>query len=267
MQCVYKLMIPGSSKFYIGSSVHLKSRTRRHRSDLVRNKHANKHLQNSFNKHGKKFEIEVLEEIHEKNDLDVREQFYIDLYGFENLLNQCPVAYSTRGRKASVETIEKIRQISTMNVKSEFVSYWDGRKRSVEQRKKQSLRQTGRVMSGSTKAKLSVANAQWKRSEEHLAALNNSWRGSHHTEEAKAKIAVANKGRVISENTKQKMRDNHHLSKTVVQIDISSLEVINTYPSVCEAARSLNIKGSGVGNCCRGYSKTSHGFMWRYADV
>jgi hypothetical protein len=233
---------------------------------LIKNRHSNKHLQNSFNKHGNVFEIEILEEVEVREDLDKREQFYIDLYGFENLLNKCPVAYSTRDRKASEETKEKIRQYSKNNPRTEFIQYWKGKKRSIEQRKQMSLRRTGKPMSEETKAKLSVANAQWKRSEEHLAALSNAWRGSKHTEETKAKIATANKGRVLSEDTKQKMRKNHHLSRRVAQIDINTSQIINIYPSVCEAARSLNVKQSGIGNCCRGSTKTSHGFGWKYLE-
>jgi group I intron endonuclease len=266
IKCVYKLFIPGGSKFYIGSSSNLQKRITRHKLDLLKDKHPNRHLQNSFNKHGKVFIVEILEEVSNEADLDTREQYYIDTFGFHNLINKCPVAYSTRGRKASAETIEKIRENSKNNISSKFVNYWLGKKRSTEQREKQSLRQLGRTMPEATKEKIGVASAQWKRSDEHIAALNNAWRGSKHSEEAKAKIRAKNTGRVFSEETKQKMRENHHKSRGVVQIDKITMEVVRTYASASEAARLMSVGLSGIGNCCRGDTKTSHGFIWKFVD-
>lgn len=48
---------------YIGSSINIYYRLKRHISDLLKNKHANKYMQNAFNKYGKdNFNFEVIEE-------------------------------------------------------------------------------------------------------------------------------------------------------------------------------------------------------------
>lgn len=60
---IYKIQCLKSSKVYIGSSKNIKNRKKDHFYKLARNKHYNKHLQNSYNKYGKdNFIFEVLEE-------------------------------------------------------------------------------------------------------------------------------------------------------------------------------------------------------------
>jgi hypothetical protein len=67
-----------NGKVYIGKSVDIKDRFRRHRSLLNCHKHYNAHLQRSFDKHGKgNFEFCVLEECDEV-DLAKKEQHWID---------------------------------------------------------------------------------------------------------------------------------------------------------------------------------------------
>jgi len=56
---IYLLKING--KQYVGSSVNIKKRLRRHRTLLRNNKHDNKYLQNAYNKH-KHCEYKILEE-------------------------------------------------------------------------------------------------------------------------------------------------------------------------------------------------------------
>ena len=50
---IYKITNKVNGKFYIGSSVDLKDRWRRHRSHLKNGSHVNTHLQRSYNKYGK----------------------------------------------------------------------------------------------------------------------------------------------------------------------------------------------------------------------
>jgi len=49
---IYKIINKINSNFYIGSSTDIKSRWYRHKFDLMRGVHPNKHLQNSINKYG-----------------------------------------------------------------------------------------------------------------------------------------------------------------------------------------------------------------------
>ena len=48
---IYKILNTHTDKFYIGSAMNLHNRLKVHKSNLRLNKHPNKHLQFSFNKH------------------------------------------------------------------------------------------------------------------------------------------------------------------------------------------------------------------------
>lgn len=64
---------------YIGSSINIYYRLKRHSSDLIRKKHSNKFIQNVFDKHGKdKFLFKIMEFCN-KDVLLQRESFYIDM--------------------------------------------------------------------------------------------------------------------------------------------------------------------------------------------
>ena len=66
-----------NDKCYIGSSIHIYYRLRRHKSDLLKNAHANPILQNAYNKYGaNSFVVSIIEECNEDIVLQ-REQYYI----------------------------------------------------------------------------------------------------------------------------------------------------------------------------------------------
>ena len=55
--------------------------------------------------------------------------------------------------------------------------------------------------------------------------------------------------------------------KPVLQIDKDTGEILNEYPSIADAARSVNCKSSSlIGACCRGEygRKTIMGYKWKY---
>lgn len=55
-------------------------------------------------------------------------------------------------------------------------------------------------------------------------------------------------------------------SKTVLQLDINTGQLISEYPSLNEVERQLNIDHSSISMCCNGKRKTAYGFKWRYQD-
>lgn len=75
---IYYIMNLVNKKVYIGSSMNVYQRLHRHKSDLKKDRHANKHLQNSFNKHLGKFKAGLLMEC-KPCDLLFFEQCTIDL--------------------------------------------------------------------------------------------------------------------------------------------------------------------------------------------
>ena len=69
------------------------------------------------------------------------------------------------------------------------------------------------------------------------------------------------KGKHHTEETKRK------LSKTVLQIDKNTGEVIREFPSIMEVHRQLGFSQGHISQCCNGKRKTCGGFKWRYATT
>lgn len=86
---IYMITCSANNKIYIGSAVNLKIRWKRHRNELINNKHVNVILQNAFNKYGlESFSFEIIEIVDDGTNLFEREQHYLDTlkpfgkYGF-----------------------------------------------------------------------------------------------------------------------------------------------------------------------------------------
>ena len=72
-------MIICNNHTYIGSSINIYYRLKRHTSDLLRNKHSNRYMQNVFNKYGKeKFLFKIIELCDSQYLID-KESHYIDI--------------------------------------------------------------------------------------------------------------------------------------------------------------------------------------------
>lgn len=112
---IYVIKSP-SGKMYIGSAVNLRKRFNLHKCCLENNKHHNLNLQKSFNRMTTgTFTFKVLELVGEIEDLETREQFYIDVMNPE--FNSQRVATSCTGRIVTDETKDKIRK-SIIKVRS-----------------------------------------------------------------------------------------------------------------------------------------------------
>lgn len=74
---IYKIFNIINEKFYIGSACHFYNRKSKHLTQLRKSEHNNIHLQNSYNKYGEQvFKFFLIEEC-KKEELPIREQFYI----------------------------------------------------------------------------------------------------------------------------------------------------------------------------------------------
>jgi group I intron endonuclease len=137
-------------------------------------KHHSPALQRSWIKHGKdRFTIEILERVAIKEDLIVREQFWIDtLRAFK------PTGYNVVPKAGS-------RLGATQPTTSQ--SHRDAVSRA----------HTGKIVSAETRAKLSAAGR---------GRPNPKQRGRVASAEARANMSAAQKGRQFSEATKEKMR-------------------------------------------------------------
>lgn len=114
---VYGILNVITNKYYVGSSVNILSRIKRHFSDLRRGKHHSIKLQRSWNIHGESaFSIVIIEETRAKKEILLeREQYWIDcLSAYSNGYNSYATAGSPLGGK---RTAEQIAMVSGKNSK------------------------------------------------------------------------------------------------------------------------------------------------------
>jgi group I intron endonuclease len=139
---VYKIKNLINKNIYIGSSASIGgviSRWKFHKSELLKNKHKNGHLQNAWNKYGERnFQFSILEFCNKKECLN-REQYYMDLLKPE--YNIYKVAGSPLGRIVSEQTKEKIRlkrkyQIISEETKKKISLFHKGKPKSKNHKNK-----------------------------------------------------------------------------------------------------------------------------------
>lgn len=93
-------------------------------------------------------------------------------------------------------------------------------------------------------------------------SANNHWKGSHHTEESKMKISVANKGRQRFDVV-EKNKSNNYCSQTVYQYTTNG-EYIGLFQSTREVERKLGIIHNKISDCCRNKIFSVDGYCWSY---
>lgn len=136
---VYKITNTVDNKIYVGSAVYFAGRKGEHLSNLRRNTHHNKYLQNAFNKYGENsFKFDVIEKDRTK-DLVEAEQFWIDTLLPE--YNFLKVAYSSIGMKHTEEVKQHLSNIFKGSQRSL------GRQLSDLTKKKIGEHQIGRIKS------------------------------------------------------------------------------------------------------------------------
>ncbi len=249
---IYKITSP-SGKVYIGQSREVERRILKYK--CINRSNGQPYLNRSFKKYG--IENHLFEIIHElPNDIEQSvlnryEQLYMDSFrdcGI-TLLN-CREAGSIG--KLHSETKKKI-SIACKGKKG----YWEGKKLSDETRLKMSVIGKARVASGIKLKGIPFAKG------------NKIWFGRNHSEETKKKIGLANS----SDNSEaRKVNAVANFKKAseknkipVMQFDKNGNH-INAFPSIKEAAVSLNILETGISQACRGKLKTSGGFKWAYKN-
>jgi group I intron endonuclease len=256
---IYKItnLIPNERtvgcKVYVGSSANIKSRKYEHFRLLKNNKHINKHLQNSFNMYGLhnfKFElIKSIEKIEDKKLLKEEllkwENLELDKYKKEDgtidhdrCYNFLPTAGSNLGIKVSQETKEKISK---------------NNKRGM----------LGKICSKETRLKLSKAKKG-----------NTYWLGKNHSEKSKKKMSKLHKNKIVSEETKNKLREVNLGKKQSEETVKKKVEkwrkkVVNlttniTFSSIKEASSFYGIADGSISRVCKGTLKSAGGFMWSY---
>ena len=165
MQGIYGIHCTVSDKWYVGQSVAIKERWRQHRYNCDGSNiswRTNTHLRAAWKKYGESaFEFIVLEKVLNQNALTEREEFWLEekRNTSEGVYNQRVVADSTRGMVLSRASVEA-RSLKMR-----------GSKRPPSTGKKISAALKGRVISESTRKKMSAA---WTPTRKQMCAAENA---------------------------------------------------------------------------------------------
>lgn len=223
---IYQIRNLINSHIYIGSSCDLNLRQKDHFRHLRYGTHHNKYLQNAYNKYGEdQFVFEILEYC-DKNELIIREQWYIDSWNPE--YNLCPTAASPLGFKHSDETKNLLREL-----KLGLPSFFKGKKHTTE-----------------TKNRMSENHA-------NVSGDKNPMFGKHLSNKSKEKLSKSRIGRFIGKD--------HPNSKSVLQIDSKTNEILYQFESINLASKETNISGGHITLVCQGKRKHAGGYKWKYA--
>lgn len=220
-------------------------------------------IKKAIKKYGKEnFIKEVLCVCIDQDELDIKEQFFIKELDSSNLDIGYNIALGGRnggsfGRKLSEEHKKKISESRIGIVFSE------------EHKNKISKAHVGKTMTNETKEKMSVSQK---------LIIHEPMK-----EETKQKISKIKTGKKASDETKKKMSDSHSgeknhfygkkhsdetLSKTrkpIIQLNING-EIIKEWSGINEAAKSLNIRQSGISAVLCGRYKITSGFKFIYKN-
>lgn len=260
MQGIYKIKNIVNNFSYIGSSKDIKRRFRDHKYFLRSNKHTSIFLQRSWNKYGENsFIFEIIEIVELQENLENREQYYID--NTKCLYNLCKTAGNKFGYKHSDETKRKISEANK------------GRKVSDETKLLLSKLNKGKKLSEKTCAKISKSLTGLKRnqSEAFIKAATERLRpymlgipkGFKHSEESKLKMSKSQKGRKQSEETKLKRAKSLH--KVILQYD-KQMNFIQEWSSIIEASEALNIRRNFISSVLTNVKKSAKGFIFKYKN-
>jgi hypothetical protein len=215
--------------------------------------------------------------------------------GLGNLCNLTDGGDGQLGCYPSEQTKEKMRK------NNKHTQSFLGKKLTEEHRKNISKGNMGKKMSPESilkmkegqkivnsfvQTRINKSNAQKgkKLSEEHKLKISQKNKGKGigkiMSEETRKKISFIHKNKIISEETRIKLRNRtgekngnwgnrgikNKLSKKVAQIDRTNNNIIKIFNSVKEASEETNIKQAGIANCARKIKNHSHagGYVWEY---
>lgn len=198
---------------YVGSSVNVEQRIKYHLSYLRRGKHRNRKLQNTWLKYGADdFFCSLLEPVEQTRFVE-REQFWMDAMP---VWPSCNIELATKnfafGNKLSAEAVEKLRLRSLGNKYSLGIKLGP---MSEERKKHLSSLLTGRKLTDETKAKISKALRGRPKSKEHIdnAATAHRAVGYTYSEQTKKLWSEQRKGKPWS--VARRAAQNKRLSQNI----------------------------------------------------
>lgn len=260
---VYIISSSANHKIYIGSAACFIKRFRVHKCLLLSGKHFSKPLQNHVNKYG----IEVLSfqilEVCEKMQIVTCEQKWLDKrkpFGKVGFNTALAADSVMLGRKHSQLTLDKIKATAVAN--GSYLKIAEAvRARSVGN--KYCL---GKRHSDEVKAKIGEKSKGRVMSLENREMMRQLSTGRVMPTEAREKISKKMMGntRMLgvkrSDETKQILSDQKSIA--VIQLSLSGV-FIKQWPSSKLAGDSLSLNQANISSCCNGSRKTCGGYLWK----
>lgn len=237
-----------SKKVYIGQSQNIRKRLYDHRFKLNAEYHCNPHLQASWNKYGEKaFKFEVLE-LCTVEQLDEREQHYLDIYIPKGICYNVAtdVQATNRGRKETPEA--RAKKIATRMANG-------GYNVSEETREKLRIASSGHVHSEEQKEKMRIAATGRKHTPETCMKMSAMNKGKKHSPETRAKIIVQLKQAEAAKIAA-------HVKNYVVISPNGEEQKITNLSKFC---RENGLKKQGMTFVAQGKHKHHKGWKCRYA--
>lgn len=233
-------------------------------------------IQRAFEKYGwDNFQTEILEWCQSREELNAREKYWISYYNavnspdFYNILSggegvSSEDVMGEKNPRWGVSLSDEIKAKISIANRGRKLSE-DAKKRISESHKGINSPNYGKHLSEDVRRKLSDAQlgerSAWygrshsKDSEEKMrksqSGKKNYMYGKCHTEESKEKIRQA------------ALRHKPHIPKRVVQYS-ADMKELNRFKSVTEAAESVDVSPKQISYVCKGWRRTSRGFIWRY---
>lgn len=247
--CIENLV---NSKKYIGQSIDIQARLRKHRNLLRNKKHNNVHLQSSWDLYGENnFKLYTIEEC-DVNQLDDREQFYIA----ELKVQDEQFGYNIEPGGFLNRTISDI-------TKQKISDSLKGRVFSDDHRRKIGEANRRREITDETRKKMSENHADFS-GEKHPNY------GKHLSEETKQKIREnrrvikgeehPNYGKTFSEETRSKLCENHadfSGSKHPRCRAVYCPELDREFWGAKEVELEFGIRASDITSCLNGKQKSA----------
>ena len=217
---IYAVQNTLTGEQYIGSSIDLPRRMREHRMRLRGGRHTNRVLQSAWTADGEAA-FRFVELMYTKQeDLRAFEQVYLDLMAptynvaavaLPNGLRGIKRSAATRARMSAAQKGKRNRlgMHNSEQWKQHMSALMKGRVISPETREKLRQANLGKTPSAETRAKISAANvgraprpAGWHHTEEAKLKI----RAHRHSAETRERIRLAGVGRVLSGESKERIR-------------------------------------------------------------
>ena len=286
---IYKIVNNVTKDVYIGQSKNVSKRLLTHLQLLRNNQHKYKNgnlslLQKSWNKYQEEsFSWEIVEFCDEE-DLNDKEIYWIAYYKCNH------VKY--RQRFNTTDGGQGTKSAFSKSTKGYLAIYKDGAQKKVPPEKFEEYLKNGWVhgtlpatvekgaksrigkytgenspnfgkrwhltkprppVSEETKAKISKANK----------GKTGSMKGKKHSEETKKKISKSLKGRTMSQESIEKSRVAKY--KPIVQLTKDD-KFVAEFESAIEAQEKTGVNRTHIASCCNGSRKTTRGYKWMFKE-